>query len=387
VSPSELKIVDLNIFAENGLKRGFTTGSCATAGLKAALILLQDDLLLSQVAVTLPDGEHFLSIPVQSVKKTSSTSARATVIKNAGDDPDCTDGATITIEVEQNSSGQIVFKAGDGVGTVTEPGIRVPVGEPAINPGPRQMMTMAVQEVFADDRHPGFDITVGCVNGLALAKKTFNPRLGIAGGISILGTTGVVEPMSLAAYMAAIEVYIRVSAADNVGSVAFLPGNIGLKFCHDKLGLPRKQIVNISNFLGFSLETFDAIMSETPAASRVKTLYLLGHPGKIAKVLSNHYDLHSSRSSMAMGALARFWQRFELSTSLLAAIENANTVEAIVELLGQEPTGKQLWQSVEIEIARLVKEHLPSIQTVEVRLFNMRGQALSDADYKGGAHE
>ncbi|MDR3614502.1 MAG: cobalt-precorrin-5B (C(1))-methyltransferase CbiD [Candidatus Obscuribacterales bacterium] len=386
MSQSELKIVDLNIFAENGLKRGFTTGSCATAGLKAALTLLQDDLVLSQVAVTLPDGEHFLSIPVQSVEKISSTSARATVIKNAGDDPDCTDGATITVEVTENSSGQIVFKAGDGVGMVTEPGIRVPVGEPAINPGPRQMMTMAVQEVFADDRHPGCDITVGCVNGLALAKKTFNPRLGITGGISILGTTGVVEPMSLAAYMAAIEVYIRVSAADNTGAIAFLPGNIGLKYCHDKLGLPRKQIVNISNFLGFSLETLDAILSETPATERVKTLYLLGHPGKIAKVLGDQYDLHSSRSSMAMGALARFWQRFDLRASLLKAIENANTVEAIVELLGQEPSGKRLWHSVEIELARLVKERLSSIQSVEVRLFNMRGQALSDSDCTGVTH-
>lgn len=387
MSQSDLKIIDLNIFAENGLKRGFTTGSCATAGVKAALTLLQDDLVLSEVAVTLPDGEHFLNIPIQSVAKTSPTSACATIIKNAGDDPDCTDGATITVEIVENSCNQIVFKAGDGVGTVTEPGIRVPVGEPAINPGPRQMMIMAVQEVFADDKHPGFDITIGCINGLALAKKTFNPRLGIAGGISILGTTGVVEPMSLAAYMAAIEVYIRVSAADNDCSVAFLPGNIGLKFCHEKLGLPRKQIVNISNFLGFSLETLNVILSETPVDERVKTLYLLGHPGKIAKVLDNQYDLHSSRSGMAMSALARFWQKSDLSVSLLATIENANTVEAIVELLGQEPSGKRLWQLVETEIARRVKEHLPSIQAVEVRLFNMRGQTLSDADCKGVAHE
>jgi len=387
VSQFELKIVDLNIFAENGLKRGFTTGSCATAGLKAALTLLQDDLVLSQVAVTLPDGKHFLEIPVQSVERISTTSARATIVKNAGDDPDCTDGATITVEVAENSCGQIVFIAGDGVGTVTEPGVRVPVGEPAINPGPRQMMIVAVQEVFADDRHPGFDIKVGCVNGLALAKKTFNPRLGIEGGISILGTTGVVEPMSLAAYMAAIEVYIRVAAADNDCSLAFLPGNIGLKFCHDKLGLPRKRIVNISNFLGFSLATLEAILAETPVLERVKTLYLLGHPGKIAKVLDNQYDLHSSCSGMAMAALARSWQKFELCPSLLTAIENANTVEAIVELLDEEPTGKQLWQSVEIEIARLVKEHLPSAQAVEVRLFNMRGQALSDADCKGVRNE
>ena len=387
MSQSELKIVDLNVFAENGLKRGFTTGSCATAGLKAALTLLQDDLVLSCVAVSLPDGEHFLEIPVQSVEKISATSARATIIKNAGDDPDCTDGATITVEVEENSCGQIVFKAGDGVGTVTEPGIRVPVGEPAINPGPRHMMIMAVKEVFADDKHPGFDITVGCVNGLALAKKTFNPRLGITGGISILGTTGVVEPMSLAAYMAAIEVYIRVAAADNDGSIAFLPGNIGLKFCHDKLSLPRKRIVNISNFLGFSLSTLETILAETLDVERVKTLYLLGHPGKIAKVLDDQYDLHSSRSGMAMGALARSWLKFDLRSSLLTAIENANTVEAIVELLNEEPAGQQLWRFAEIEIARLVKRKLSSVQAVVVRLFNMRGQALSDGDSNGVGYE
>ena len=385
MNQSELKVLDLNVFAENGLRRGFTTGSCAAAGVKAALTLMQDKIVLSQATVSLPDGEHFLNIPVQSVEQISSGVARATIIKQAGDDPDCTDGATITVQVEQNTCGRIVFKAGDGVGTVTEPGIRVAVGEPAINPGPRQMMTTVVEEIFADDKHPGFDITVGCLNGQELAKKTFNPRLGITGGISILGTTGVVEPMSLAAYMAAIEVYIRVAAAENNNVVAFLPGNIGLKFCREKLFLPKKQIVNISNFLGFSLETLESILLETPVKNRVKTLFVLGHPGKLAKVLANQYDLHSSRSTMAMGVLASFWQNSGLSKSSIEAIKNANTVEAVIESLSVLPESKTLWRLVEVEVARLIKRHISSAELVEVRLFSMQAQPLSDAGDKGVA--
>ena len=202
--------LDLTVLAENGLRRGCTTGSCATAALKAALLLLLRREKVAAVSVSLPDSRYFLRVPIRKVQLLADGSVRAEVMKDAGDDPDCTDRAVIFVLVRINNLGELRFFAGPGVGTVTEPGIRVPIGEPAINPSPRQMMRWATDEVLNGAANPGFDLEIGCENGAEIAKKTFNPRLGILGGISILGTTGIVEPMSLAAYMASIEVYIRV---------------------------------------------------------------------------------------------------------------------------------------------------------------------------------
>ena len=191
--------LDLAVLADNGLRRGRTTGTCATAAFKAALMLILRQEAVAEVTVSLPDSRYYLSVPIKEVKRLEDGSARAAVIKDAGDDPDCTDRAVIFVLVRINNGGELRFLAGPGVGTVTEPGIRVPVGEPAINPMPRQMMRWAADEVLAGEPNPGFDLEIGCEDGAVIARKTFNPRLGILGGISILGTTGVVEPMSLAA--------------------------------------------------------------------------------------------------------------------------------------------------------------------------------------------
>src|SRR5262249_53871185 len=184
-----------------------------------------------------------------------------------------------------------------------EPGIRVPVGQPAINPAPRQMIYTAIEEVLEGAKAQGYDLIVGCENGKEIAKRTFNPRLGIVGGISIIGTTGVVEPMSLSAYKAAIEVYIRVALADGAARIALLPGNIGTRYANEVLKLSRKQIVQISNFLGFSLEYMDGFLEESQTI--LPELYLLGHPGKLAKVIDGVWETHSSKSDMAVNAIAR----------------------------------------------------------------------------------
>ncbi len=374
---SELIPLDLNTLADNGLKRGYTTGSCATAAVKAALLLLQHQEETNSVQITLPDQKHFLTVPIKKVELLSTHAARAEVIKNGGDDPDNTHGATIFAVVEKNNESAIQFKAGVGVGTVTEPGIRVPIGEPAINPVPREMIRIAVSEVFEGDLCPGLKITIGCLNGAEIAKRTFNPRLGIKDGISILGTTGIVEPMSLSAYMASVEVYIRVALADNPDDIAFLPGNIGIRFCNQILKLPKKRIVNISNFLGFSLDSAKAILQSERRT--LPTLWVLGHPGKIAKVLDGHWDTHSQRSTMAMPTIARVAKASGFAHSLVQNIAQANSVEAIVEMLAEHPGRVKLWSDVEKSAAQLMKEKLPSADKLEVRLFSMNGTALGAA--------
>jgi cobalt-precorrin-5B (C1)-methyltransferase len=267
--------------------------------------------------------------------------------------------------------------AGAGVGMVTEPGIRVPVGEPAINPMPRQMMRWAAEEVLAGAPNPGFDLEIGCEDGAVIARKTFNPRLGIVGGISILGTTGIVEPMSLAAYMASIEVYIRVALGGGAECAAYAPGKIGTAYARQTLRLPQKRVVQISNFIGFALDCTNLVLAEE--GRQLPVLWLIGHPGKLAKTLDDVWDTHSDRSRMAMGAVARVAREHGFPEEEVQILARSNTVEAAVEWLRDHPRAKELWCAVETRIADLVHKRLTRVERVETRLFGLGGVALGQA--------
>lgn len=374
---AQRKPFDLATPAQNGLRRGYTTGTCATAAVKAALTLLLRGETSHEVEISLPDPDYYLSVPVHRVTRIGPETVHAEVIKFAGDDPDCTDGATIFAEVSVNHRGKICFIAGAGVGTVTQPGIRVPVGEPAINPVPRQMMRLAVEEVLDGAPNPGFDLTIGCANGKTIAKKTFNPRLGITDGISILGTSGIVEPLSLASWIASIEVYLRVALGHHPTAIAFTPGKIGKKYARETLCLQAKEVVQIANFFGVSLDHVQNILNEEQF--RLGTLWVLGHPGKIAKVLDDVWDTHSGKSGMAMRTVASAARACGFSHGRIIAIEKANTVENIIELLRDDPKGRALWVEIERRVARLVHERTPRVDLVEVRLFSMNGTPIGEA--------
>lgn len=368
---------DLATPAPNGLRRGYTTGSCATAAVKAALLQLLHGETVSEVNISLPDPEYYLTVPVHKVERLGEHAARAEVIKFAGDDPDNTDGATIWAEVSVNGLGELRFIAGKGVGTVTQPGIRVPVGEPAINPTPRQMMRMALDEVLEGALDPGFDLVIGCENGAEIAKKTFNPRLGILGGISILGTSGIVQPMSLSAWIASIEVYIRVALGDRPDAIAFTPGKIGAVYARAKLHLQNKQVVQIANFVGASLDHTQQVLQEEQL--QLGALWVLGHPGKIAKVLDGVWDTHSGKSGMAMGTVAAVAADCGFSPEQVEQIAKANTVENVIQILHSDPRAKAFWTEVEQRTARLMHARVPAAQRVEVRLFAMNGTPIGAA--------
>jgi cobalt-precorrin-5B (C1)-methyltransferase len=369
--------LDLTVLADNGLRRGRTTGTCATAAFKAALLMILYRESVPEVRVSLPDSRYYLVVPIRRVSQLEDGVVRAEVVKEAGDDPDCTDGAVIFVVVRINHRGELRFLAGAGVGTVTEPGIRVPIGEPAINPMPRQMMRWAADEVLAGAPNPGFDLEIGCEEGATIARKTFNPRLGIVGGISILGTTGVVEPMSLAAYMASIEVYIRVALGGGADSVAYAPGKIGTTYARQTLGLPQKRVVQISNFVGFALDCTNLVLAEE--GRRLPVLWLVGHPGKLAKTLDDIWDTHSTRSPMAMAAVARVAGDCGFTQSDVQVLRESNTVEAAVEWLGPHPRSRELWSIVEKRIAQAAQVRLKGVDRVEARLFGLHGVALGQA--------
>lgn len=378
---------DLRVLAPNGLRRGRTTGSCATAAVVAALKLLERGRMVATVDVALPDGRHYLVVPITRAVLTADGQARAEVRKDGGDDPDSTHGATIFAEVRRNDTGQLRFFAGAGVGTATRPGLRVAVGQPAINPVPRAMMRQAVAALAGEWRlnaAQGYDLTIGCEDGATIARKTFNPRLGIVGGISILGTSGIVEPMSMASWVASVEVYIRVALADvePVPAVAYLPGKIGRDYAAEVLGLPEQRSVQIANFLGDALNFTQTALTE--AGRRLPVLWLAGHPGKLAKVLDFDndalapWDTHSSRSGMAMGSVARVAAERGYDAAMVQAIQQANTVEATMELLAVEPGAQALWTDMEQRIAQRVQARVPAVDAVKVRLFDLAGNQLGE---------
>ena len=366
--------LDLSLPAANGLRRGFTTGSAATAALKAALLLLVRGECPTEVDITLPGGELSLRLPVQTVRLTDA-GAYAEVVKDGGDDPDATHGATLWVTVTPHGGGPMTFHAGAGVGTVTAPGIRVPVGEPAINPVPRAMLRRAAHEVAG---HEGFAVTVGCLGGAEIARRTFNPRLGIVGGISILGTTGLVEPMSLEAYAASVEVYVRVAVHARPDAVVFTPGKLGRNYARETLKVPPQAIVQMSNFVGAALDALQAALEET--GHHLPLLLVAGHPGKLAKVLNGDWNTHSGYSGMAMNALARVAAGLAVDGETVQALAGAGTVDACVALLAAHPRGPEVWRETARQVAKTLHGRAPAVGRVRVALFALDGTGLAEAE-------
>ncbi|SHN15993.1 cobalt-precorrin-5B (C(1))-methyltransferase [Chitinophaga sp. CF418] len=274
---------------EGPLRQGYTTGACATACTKAALLSLITQEPVTEIEITLPLGEKVMF--QISACSFNTESATCTTVKDAGDDPDVTNGATIGCRVSFNDTQDVRFFRGEGVGVVTLPGLAIGVGEPAINPVPRKMMTDAVQ--FLTHRyslHKGVNIEVFVVNGTEIAKKTLNSRIGILGGISILGTTGIVRPFSSSAYIASITQGIDVALANNCREIVINSGGrseniLRKRFQH----LPEFAFIQYGNWIGETLEKIRAV----PLQKVTMGIML----GKAAKLAQGELDTHSGKST------------------------------------------------------------------------------------------
>ena len=253
------------------LRRGWTTGACATAASKAAFAALVTGTFPDPIEIALPSGQRVAF--ALAVNRKAEGSATAGVIKDAGDDPDVTHGALVLATVRQGARGSgVSFKAGEGVGTVTLPGLPIPPGEPAINPVPRQMMREAIAEVAAAHNCPAdVEIEISIPNGEALAAKTLNARLGIVGGLSILGTTGIVVPYSCAAWIATIHQGIDVARALGIPHVAGATGRTSEAAIAKLYDLPERALIDMGDFVGGMLKYLRkgirSRVSPSPAAS------------------------------------------------------------------------------------------------------------------------
>ncbi len=343
------------------LRGGYTTGACAAAGVKAALILIFEQKIVSEVEITALDGT-ILKIPVANVEKISD-GVRAEIIKFSGDDPDITNGASVftTIRI---SGDKIVFKAGIGVGHITKAGLQLKIGEPAINPGPRELIRRVAEEFGVN----GLEVEISIPNGVELAKKTLNPILGVEGGLSIIGTTGVLRPMSEEAFKNSLVPQIDVAKASGFDELIFVPGKIGENIAK-KLGFKLESIIQTSNFIGFMLEA--------AAERNVARVILCGHIGKLIKVAAGIFHTHNRIADARLETFAAYSAAEGLKSSEVQKILSANTTEDAAQIIsanGLERVYKNIAKRASFRAERYVFGKI-SVKTI---LVDYAGNILGD---------
>ncbi|SDE69822.1 cobalt-precorrin-5B (C(1))-methyltransferase CbiD [Desulfuromonas thiophila] len=342
------------------LKGGITTGSCAALAAKAAALLLFRHERVEQVEIALPDGSR-LMWPVASLER-SDDSAEASIIKDAGDDPDVTHGARIRVRLTPSRGTEVIFRAGPGVGTVTLPGLALAVGEAAINPVPRTMIIAAIREVTEH----GVMVTVAVDGGEELAAKTFNPKLGIEGGISIIGTSGRVRPFSAPALQQSLKCALDICVASATTAPVFVPGNMGRNAALRAFHLKTQQVVEVSNEWGYMLEQAQA--------QPFTALLMLGHPGKLAKLAMGQWNTHSGQSDSAVPFVA------DLAHQVLQRpLTDTTTVEGVFMECLTDPQRRRVADRLAEAIQRNTAARFPACWQPQVVLINLKGDILGSA--------
>lgn len=302
------------------LKYGYTTGTCATGAALAAVMLLETGIAPPAVTVVTPKGWPVILEVLE--PKQGTGWAETAIRKDAGDDPDVTHQHLIFSRVERNSEGRVIFQGGKGVGRVTKPGLQIPVGEPAINPVPRRMIEEVLRPYLSESK--GYTVTVSVPEGEALAQKTFNPRLGIVGGISIIGTSGIVEPMSEEALKESLAVDLNMKKAAGLTRIVMTPGNYG-RDIGLTLGIDESLVVKTSNFAGFMLDR--------AADMGFTEILWVGHLGKLVKVAGGIFQTHSSVADGRLEILAAWAGAQGATPETIRSILASNTTEEAVGIL------------------------------------------------------
>ncbi len=357
----------------NALRRGWTTGACATAATKSALTALITGEFMDPVEILLPKGDTPSFALAH--EKLSSGYAEAGIIKDAGDDPDVTHGATVISQVEFGETGSgITFKAGEGVGTVTKSGLPIGVGEAAINPVPRKLMTEVVETLCKiHGRPPDVTITISVPGGEKIAERTWNPRLGILGGISILGTTGVVHPFSCSAWIHSIHRGIDVARAEGLTHVLGATGSTSEIAANKVYHFPDIAMLDMGDFVGGLLK----YLRQNP----IDRITLAGGFAKFTKLAQGAMDLHSGRSQVDLDWLAERAEELDANKGLVTQIQSANTAMEALELTQEHAI------DLPAEIASIAQEQAIKILRgahveVEVMIFARDGKPLARTDWK-----
>jgi len=352
-----------------GLRTGFTTGACATAASLAAARWLLRGAAADAVTIALPAGRHARFDLIGHEHGDAWTAC--SVVKDGGDDPDVTHRAEIRARVWRGGGPGVTFEAGAGVGTVTRPGLGLEIGGPAINPVPRRMMaehlTALAPEVVASD---GLTVEVSVPNGEVLAKRTLNGRLGIVGGLSILGTTGIVIPYSTAAWRASVGQAVDVAAASGQRHVVLSTGGRSEQFSQRLYDLPEVAFVEMGEFTGYALQRC--------AKQGVTAVTLSGMIGKMSKIAAGHLMTHVAGNQVDLDFLSELAYEVGAAPALVAEVRAANTARHVQELALREGVHGLFRRIAELVVDRgesLVGDAL----TLECLLFDFNGTVLGRA--------
>ncbi len=369
---------------QKGQRTGYSTGACAQAGVAACLEALLTGNPSEEIAIRLPIGKKAV-FPLASldlcakVSPSAPPQATATIIKDAGDDPDVTHGAAIVTRIRITDQPMIRFFAGEGVGTVTKPGLGLPVGDPAINPVPREMIQKEFTSrlpLLADwasgkygFKDVGMDVTISIPGGEVLAEKTLNGRLGIRGGLSILGTKGIVVPFSTAAYRASITQAIDVALARGITTLVFTTGGQSEKFAQKaRPDLPEEAFVQIGDFTGFSLREAQK--------KNVGKVIMAGFLGKFSKLATGVTQTHAAGSQVDLSFLASLAREAGCPDPVSDEISLANTARHAGEIAlasGCTSFFSLLSRRVHFHLSKTVKQAIP----IEILLTNFDGTILA----------
>ncbi len=351
------------------LRRGWTTGACATAAARAAFEALHSGHFPDPVTIALPGGARVAFALAKTER--GADFARAGVIKDAGDDPDVTHGALVLVTLRRAAAGSgIGFLAGDGVGTVTRPGLPIRPGEPAINPVPRAMIRAAIGEVATEfGLRDDVSVEISIPGGLELAQRTLNGRLGIVGGLSILGTTGIVVPYSCAAWIDTIHRGVDVARALGLGHVAGATGSTSEKSVQALYALPDPALIDMGDFVGGMLK----YLQRHP----VPRVTVAGGVAKMTKLAQGMLDLHSKRGEIDLAWLADQAREAGASAHLHAMIGRCNTAAQAFDLTRHE--GVDLGGLIAREARRTAAASLGRSEGLDVVIFDRDGRLVAQA--------
>ena len=352
-------------------KRGYTTGSCATAAAKAASYMLLTKLPIEVINIDTPKGIP-LNLKVENIN-IQDDYVECSIRKDGGDDIDATHNMHIYARAEFIDSKEIIITGGNGVGRVTKKGLGIEIGESAINKTPRNMINNEVRKVIGEDK--GVKITIFAPEGELIAKKTFNPRLGIVGGISIIGTTGIVEPMSDEGWKKSLSIELEMKKAQGMDKIILVPGNHGEMFIKETLGIDIKYIVRTSNFIGYMLKEAQRI--------GFKKILMAGHLGKYVKIAGGIFNTHSkvadARNEILLANLALMNAPFEL----IKKVNECLTTEEFIEIINsKEYEGyKEIYNILSNKCRERIDIYLNDEEiNVEVMIFSMEKELLGQSE-------
>jgi cobalt-precorrin-5B (C1)-methyltransferase len=372
-STDDIKESDLPVGKKKSLRTGYTTGTCAAAATKAALSTLVNKEKLSKVNVSLPKDKQ-ITIDIAWIKQNDDRTVTAAVIKDGGDDPDVTNGAEVCSTVSLlETADKVVIDGGIGVGRVTKPGLGLEIGKAAINPTPLKMIYRAVEEILSQEKKKsiGLSVIISVPKGQEIAKKTDNPRLGILGGISILGTTGIVIPYSTASFAASIRQSIDVSKAMGSDSVILTTGGRSEDFARAIYGtsIADHAYIQIGDFIGFGVKQC--------AIKEIRKAYVVGFIGKITKMAMGIKQTHVKGSHVDMNFLADIASRCGANKELVKEIKGANTARHVSELIDKSGLNRfydNLCKEVHVHLTKYSQSQLK----IKIILLDFDGKIIGN---------